>query len=69
MTISSFALGILIGSLAMLMFIYIVAAIASTAEKKKKQQLKQPIISDDVIFKLWKDYMDRAEERKADDGK
>ena len=69
MTISSFALGILIGSLAMLMFIYVVAAIASTAEKKKKQQLKQPIISDDVIFKLWKDYMDRAEERKADDGK
>lgn len=69
MTISSFALGILIGSLAMLMFIYIVAGISTAAAKKKKQQLKQPIISDDVIFKLWKEYMDRADERKADDGK
>ena len=69
MTISSFALGILVGSLAMLMFIYIVAGISTAAEKKKKQQPKQPIISDDVIFRLWKEYMDRADERKVDDGK
>lgn len=69
MTISSFVFGILIGSLAMLMFIYVVAAISNFAEKKKKQLPKQPIISDDVIFKLWKEYMDRADERKCDDGK
>lgn len=62
MIISSFALGILIGSLAMLMFLYIVGAITSAAEKNKKP--KSPI-NEDLVKELWHEYM----KEMRDDGK
>lgn len=58
-----FAGGILCGALATFVFVFLTITFASASSKKKKDN--KPIISDDVIMRLYEKYL----EKMKDEGK